>query len=160
LAVQNAFPIGRLGTVTSANMFFRQMGGTLGVAVFGAMVAASLAGYARDSLPPGLSALPPAVIEEIASPNLLTSPEQLQAARELVARELAARELIARELAARELGAGAAEEVGSDVARAAEDGIADPAVDPAAFEALVEGLRGALASSLGQVFLVGAALAA
>jgi len=120
LAVQNAFPIAKLGTVTSANMFFRQMGGTLGVAVFGAMVAASLAGYARSSLPPGLETLPPAVIEEIVSPNLLTSPDQLELARQQL------------------------------------EGVA-PA---GSFDALVEGLRATLASALGQVFLVGAALAA
>ena len=120
LAVQNAFPIGQLGTVTSANMFFRQMGGTLGVAVFGAMVAASLAGYARDALPPGLEGLPPTVVQEIVSPNLLTSPDQLEVARGLV------------------------------------EGVAEPA----AFDALVDGLRETLASALGKVFLTGAALAA
>ncbi|HET8986639.1 MAG TPA: MDR family MFS transporter [Trueperaceae bacterium] len=116
LAVQNAFPIGKLGTVTSANMFFRQMGGTIGVAVFGAMVAASLTGHVRDQLPPALAALPPTVLEEIASPNLLTSPAQLATARGLV----------------------------EDVA------------EPGAFDALVDGLRHALASALGKVFLVGA----
>ncbi len=81
LAVQNAFPVTQLGAVTSANMFFRQMGGTLGVALFGAMVAASLAGYVRNDLPAGLSGLSPEVVEEIASPNLLTSPDQLELAR-------------------------------------------------------------------------------
>jgi MFS family permease len=120
LAVQNAFPIGKLGTVTSANMFFRQMGGTIGVAVFGAMVAATLSGHVRDQLPPALAALPPTVLEEIASPNLLTSPEQLAAARALV------------------------------------EGVAEPGT----FDALVDGLRHALASALGKVFLVGAASAA
>ncbi len=123
LAVQNAFPIARLGTVTSANMFFRQMGGTLGVAVFGAIVAASLAGFVQNGLPPALGAVPPAALEEIVSPNLLTSPEQLASARERIG------DLV-------------------------EDGSADTA-----FEALVAGLRGALSSALGTVFLVGAALA-
>jgi hypothetical protein len=88
--------------------------------VFGATVAASLAGFARTSLPPGLENLPPAAIEEIVSPNLLTSPDQLEFARQQM------------------------------------EGVAAPG----AFEALVEGLRATLASALGQVFLVGAALAA
>lgn len=123
LAVQNAFPLERLGTVTSANMFFRQMGGTLGVAVFGSMVAAGLTGHVESSLPSELTGLPPAVIAEVASPNVLTSPDQLTVAREQVA-------------------------------------AAAPDSGPAALEALVEGLRGALASVLGRVFLVGAALAA
>lgn len=88
LAVQNAFPVTRLGVVTSAAMFFRQMGGTLGVAVFGALVAASLAGFVRHDLPPELSAVPPTVLKEIVSPNLLTSPEQLALAREQIEREV------------------------------------------------------------------------
>lgn len=120
LAVQNAFPISQLGMVTSANMFFRQMGGTLGVAVFGAMVAAALAGHVRTDLPPPLQGVPTEVMEEIASPNLLTSPDQLERARVYV------------------------EEI----------------AEPSTFDQLVEGLRGALATALGQVFLVGAALSA
>jgi hypothetical protein len=35
LAVQNAFPANRRGVVTSASTFFRQMGGTVGITVFG-----------------------------------------------------------------------------------------------------------------------------
>jgi EmrB/QacA subfamily drug resistance transporter len=35
LAVQNAMPIERLGVVTSSSQFFRQIGSTIGVAVFG-----------------------------------------------------------------------------------------------------------------------------
>src|SRR5690606_22084906 len=119
LAVQNALPANKLGTVTSANMFFRQIGGTIGVAVFGAMVAASTTGFVEGSLPAELSTLPPAVVAEFASPNLLTSPEQLEAARAQV----------------------------------------EAVASPAAFTQLVEGLRSALSSGLGGVFLVGAALA-
>lgn len=124
LAVQNAFPLARLGTVTSANMFFRQMGGTLGVAVFGAVVAASLAGFVRSDLPPALGHLPPAALEEVVSPNLLTSPEQLAAARA---------------------------QVGGSVGEASADTV---------FESLVTGLRSALSSALGTVFIVDSALAA
>jgi len=119
LAVQNAFPIQRIGAVTSSNMFFRQIGGTLGVAVFGAVIAAGVSGYAATSLPAELRGLPPAVISEVASPNLLTSPEQLAMAR-------------------------------SALGEAASEGV---------FQELVTGLRGALASALGRVFLAGAALA-
>jgi EmrB/QacA subfamily drug resistance transporter len=38
LVVQNAFPIERLGVVTSATTFFRSIGGTVGVAVLGTIV--------------------------------------------------------------------------------------------------------------------------
>lgn len=81
LAVQNALPQSKLGTATSANMFFRQIGGTLGVAVFGAVVAATISAQVHGSLGPQLSDLPPAVVEEFNSPNLLTSPQQLERAR-------------------------------------------------------------------------------
>lgn len=84
LAVQNAFPPQRLGTVTSSTMFFRQMGGTLGVAVFGAIVAASTAAQVERSLPAELAALPPAVVAEVATPDLLTNPRQLEATRDLM----------------------------------------------------------------------------
>ncbi|HZJ08269.1 MAG TPA: MDR family MFS transporter [Trueperaceae bacterium] len=118
LAVQNALPQSKLGTATSANMFFRQIGGTIGVAVFGALVAATIAGHVSTSLPPELQRLPPNVIEEFTSPNLLTSPAQLELARVEV----------------------------------------DAVAAAGTFEALVQGLREALASGLGRVFMVGAAL--
>ncbi len=118
LAVQNAMPQSKLGTATSANMFFRQIGGTLGVAVFGAIVASTISGQVNNALGPQLSQLPPEMVQEFNSPNLLTSPQQLEAARTQV------------------------------VAVAGEN----------AFESLVSGLRDALASGLGRVFTVGAAL--
>jgi hypothetical protein len=37
LAIQNAAPINRLGVVTSASQFFRQIGATIGIAVFGTL---------------------------------------------------------------------------------------------------------------------------
>jgi hypothetical protein len=37
LAIQNAAPMNRLGVVTSASQFFRQIGATIGVAVFGTL---------------------------------------------------------------------------------------------------------------------------
>jgi EmrB/QacA subfamily drug resistance transporter len=42
LAVQNAVPASQIGVVTSANQFFRQIGSTLGVAVFGALLTHNL----------------------------------------------------------------------------------------------------------------------
>ncbi len=69
LAVQNAVPPRHLGTATSAAQFFRSIGGTLGVAVFGALLnarlAASLAaanlGLPRGSNPRDLLSSPDAV---------------------------------------------------------------------------------------------------
>jgi EmrB/QacA subfamily drug resistance transporter len=42
LAVQNAMPIERLGVVTSSSQFFRQIGSTIGVALFGTILTSNL----------------------------------------------------------------------------------------------------------------------
>jgi hypothetical protein len=42
LAVQNASPMNLLGVVTSASQFFRQIGATIGVAVFGTLLTHNL----------------------------------------------------------------------------------------------------------------------
>ena len=42
LAVQNALPLDRLGVVTSSSQFFRQIGSTMGVAIFGTLLTANL----------------------------------------------------------------------------------------------------------------------
>ena len=63
IAVQNAVPANRIGVVTSANQFFRQIGSTVGVAVFGTLLTNNLNSKLRvyaqaNGLPPlNLSAL-------------------------------------------------------------------------------------------------------
>jgi EmrB/QacA subfamily drug resistance transporter len=48
LAIQNAMPVERLGVVTSSSQFFRQIGSTMGVAIFGTFLTAQLnAGLGR-----------------------------------------------------------------------------------------------------------------
>jgi len=42
VAVQNAVPMNRIGVVTSAHQFFRQIGSTVGVAIFGTLLTNSL----------------------------------------------------------------------------------------------------------------------
>jgi EmrB/QacA subfamily drug resistance transporter len=53
IAVQNAVDRRDLGIATSANTFFRSMGGTLGTAVFGAVLAAQLSANLDRLLPRG-----------------------------------------------------------------------------------------------------------
>ena len=48
LAVQNAMPMNRLGVVTSANQFFRQIGSTIGVALFGTLLTNKLVAHGID----------------------------------------------------------------------------------------------------------------
>jgi hypothetical protein len=84
LAVQNALPPSQLGVVTSANQFFRQIGGTIGVTLFGAMITRTLRSGLTAALPPSLQGLPQEAIAELADPNLLTNPTALQQARSAI----------------------------------------------------------------------------
>jgi len=84
LAVQNALPPSQLGTVTSANQFFRQIGGTIGVTIFGAMITRSLRSGLTAALPPSLRGLPPEAVDQLADPNLLTNPTALEQARSAI----------------------------------------------------------------------------
>jgi MFS family permease len=57
VAIQNAVPVNRIGVVTSANQFFRQIGSTVGVAIFGTLLTNNLnvklaAWAASNGLPP------------------------------------------------------------------------------------------------------------
>ncbi|MFG2193586.1 MFS transporter [Streptomyces sp. NPDC048639] len=53
LAVQNSVPPADLGVATSANNYFRQIGGSVGAAVFGTLFADRLADRLAHELPPG-----------------------------------------------------------------------------------------------------------
>ncbi|MDQ4085175.1 MAG: MFS transporter [Actinomycetota bacterium] len=76
--VQNAVDRRHMGSATSSVTFFRQMGGSFGTAVFGAIITTQVAAHLRDllpSLPPGgmpntsdvqaIRALPPGVQEPV-----------------------------------------------------------------------------------------------
>ncbi len=83
IAVQNAAPANQLGAVTSATQFYRSIGGALGLAVLGSLMANRFAAGLRDSLPPALmQALPQdqlARMEE--NPQALVNPEALESLR-------------------------------------------------------------------------------
>lgn len=51
LIVQSAFPITKVGVATSSTQFFRQVGNTVGVAIFGAVMVSSLATELPRQLP-------------------------------------------------------------------------------------------------------------
>jgi len=55
LAVQNALPFKDIGTGTSSNLFFRNMGASFGTAIFGAILSNRLASYLKHDLPASLS---------------------------------------------------------------------------------------------------------
>jgi EmrB/QacA subfamily drug resistance transporter len=64
LAAQNAVPYELLGVATSGSTLFRQVGGSIGVSVFGAVFANQLATNLAERLPPDVH-LPSAVSPEI-----------------------------------------------------------------------------------------------
>jgi hypothetical protein len=82
LIVQNAFPPQRLGVVTSATTFFRSIGGTVGVAVFGTIVNNRFASEYQTHLPAQIKSNPQfgAFLANI-SPQALISPETIAAIR-------------------------------------------------------------------------------
>jgi len=94
IAVQNAFAYEVLGVVTSSVTFFRSIGGTIGVAVLGSLLTSRLHSELGASIPAGArQALPPAVMERVADPEVLLSPGgmgQLRAASERFSGEAAA----------------------------------------------------------------------
>ncbi|MFK4071504.1 MFS transporter [Streptomyces sp. NPDC029674] len=69
LAVQNAVRPADLGTATSANNYFRQIGGSVGAAIFGTLFADRLADALRDRLPAGSGKAVPAA--ESITPQLV-----------------------------------------------------------------------------------------
>ncbi|MCQ4214357.1 MFS transporter [Streptomyces longispororuber] len=76
LAVQNSVRAADLGTATSANNYFRQIGGSVGAAIFGTLFADRLADSLADRLPTG-GELPDA---ESITPQLVHAmPEALRA---------------------------------------------------------------------------------
>ncbi len=54
IVVQNAFPIQRIGEVTSTLTFFRSMGGTVGLTVLGAVMTNSFTSNLQNSMPAAL----------------------------------------------------------------------------------------------------------
>jgi EmrB/QacA subfamily drug resistance transporter len=75
LAAQNAVEPADLGVVTSASTFFRQMGGSFGVAVFGAIMTSTVTSQLAKLIPPDLAQSGDAS----ALRGLLNSPEQIRA---------------------------------------------------------------------------------
>ncbi|AZK97418.1 MFS transporter [Streptomyces tsukubensis] len=70
LAVQNSVRPADLGTATSANTYFRQIGGSVGAAVFGTLFAQRLTEALADKLP-GATGLPAGIDPESVTPELV-----------------------------------------------------------------------------------------
>ena len=85
IVVQNAFPYGLMGLVTAFVQFFRSIGGSLGVAVLGSLLASRLSTHLANNLSPETRQLMGAELaEDLRDPNALVSPE----AREMLQQRL------------------------------------------------------------------------
>ena len=68
LAAQNSVPYEQLGVATSGSTLFRQVGGSVGVSIFGAIFANQLATNVAKALPPGVQpprAASPSLVEQL-----------------------------------------------------------------------------------------------
>lgn len=74
IAVQNVFPRNQLGMVTSTLQFFRNMGATIGVAIFGSIM---VFGMNNGLAGLDLTGSPPQIASLINNPRFLTSPETM-----------------------------------------------------------------------------------
>jgi EmrB/QacA subfamily drug resistance transporter len=83
LVVQNSVAHHMLGVVSSSSQFFRQIGGTLGTAVFGTIVANRLHSNLERELGPDITAqAPPQILPDLREPQTLLSPDALERVRE------------------------------------------------------------------------------
>jgi EmrB/QacA subfamily drug resistance transporter len=84
LAIQNAVPVSRIGVGTSASQFFRQIGSTVGIAIFGTLLTSDLDGkllqWSRSTgqAPLSLSHLRGLSIEAQASAGTIDLPEPVR----------------------------------------------------------------------------------
>ncbi len=83
LAVQNALSDRLLGVASASTQFFRQIGGTLGIALFGTIVTAQLHNGLLGRLPAEVtSAAPDTTLRRLEEPRVLLSPTALAQLRE------------------------------------------------------------------------------
>ncbi len=77
IAVQNAVPYSVLGVATSSTMFFRSIGGSVGLALLGSVMSSRFTSELTARLPVGIAGMiPPQAISSLANnPQALVSPE-------------------------------------------------------------------------------------
>ncbi|MGH2399166.1 MAG: MDR family MFS transporter [bacterium] len=67
LVMQNAAPFGRVGVATGVRQFFMQMGGAIGLAIFGVVLSTVLAAELRAGMAPLVAQLPPSMQQQVVS---------------------------------------------------------------------------------------------
>ena len=85
VVVQNAVPYRLLGVATSSTQFFRQIGGVLGVAVFGSILASSYqTAFASNLSESSRAAIPAATLRAFDDPTLALDPAKFGAVRQQI----------------------------------------------------------------------------
>jgi EmrB/QacA subfamily drug resistance transporter len=74
IVVQNAFPLSRLGEVTAGMQFFRSIGGTIGLAVFGTVLNNQFSSAMQGRLPAALKTAATANPALLSNPQVLVNP--------------------------------------------------------------------------------------
>jgi EmrB/QacA subfamily drug resistance transporter len=86
LAAQNSVRYDQLGVVTSLTQFARSIGGTLGTAIFGALLANQFAPGLAASLDGGVrSVVPPELLGQLQNPQILLNPQAAATLRQAFA---------------------------------------------------------------------------
>jgi len=75
IVVQNAFPLSRLGEVTAGLQFFRSIGGTIGLAIFGTVLNNRFQSSMQANLPTPLKAAAASHLDLLSNPQVLVSPQ-------------------------------------------------------------------------------------
>ncbi len=83
IVVQNAFPLKRMGEVTASLQFFRNIGGTLGVAILGSLMTSRFHTVFNQQLPADVSAtVPKEQLAQLNNPQLILSPDAVAQMKE------------------------------------------------------------------------------
>jgi EmrB/QacA subfamily drug resistance transporter len=75
IVVQNAFPLSRLGEVTAGMQFFRSIGGTIGLAIFGTVLNNQFTSAMLSRLPAALKTAAASNPALLSNPQVLVNPE-------------------------------------------------------------------------------------
>ena len=83
IVVQNAFPLKRMGEVTASLQFFRNIGGTLGVAILGSLMTSRFHTVFNQQLPADVTAtVPKEQLAQLNNPQLILSPDAVAQVKE------------------------------------------------------------------------------
>ena len=83
VAVQNALSDRMLGVASASTQFFREIGGTLGIALSGTLITAQLHQHLSSRLPPDVAdGAPDELVRQLEDPRILLSPSALERMRE------------------------------------------------------------------------------